>query len=107
MLSAGVFRVFAAHVPRHGSVALLGSRGPFQHSDAGMTDTPSSPSSTPRQPAKVADAKADRAARQAAALRANLRRRKQQARTRQEMEADNQSAALQTDPANGEPPTCP
>ncbi|GBR31072.1 hypothetical protein [Acetobacter orleanensis] len=53
-----------------------------------MTDTPSSSSSGTRLSPKAETARAERAARQAAALRANLRKRKQQARSREEMEAE-------------------
>ncbi|GBR45895.1 hypothetical protein CSR02_00965 [Acetobacter pomorum] len=76
-----------------------------------MTDTPKNTSSGPRLTSRAEAARAERMARQAAALRANLRRRKEQARTRQD----------QTDPATptssepgaqdrhptGEDKTCP
>ncbi|WP_255031259.1 hypothetical protein [Acetobacter persici] len=91
-----------------------------------MTDTP--PSSPPgtRLSSRTETARAERAARQAAALRANLRKRKQQARSREEMEAGAplsqpdafpspsgpdertapQTSSAQHEPDNGETPPC-
>lgn len=112
--------------PRHGSIALLLSRTNVHFCDPGMTDTPSSSSSGTRLSPKAETARAERAARQAAALRANLRRRKQQARSREEMEAEapisqpdatsspsgpdertaQQTSSAQNDPDNGDMPPC-
>ncbi|MCX2561525.1 hypothetical protein OQ252_08975 [Acetobacter farinalis] len=69
-----------------------------------MTDTPSSsPPSGTRLSPQAETAQAARAARQAAALRANLRKRKEQARSREEMEA--QAAISQPDASS--PPSGP
>lgn len=72
-----------------------------------MTDTPPPLPSGTNLSEKTAKAHAERAERQAAALRANLRRRKQQARTRQEQEAEEQAHTAPLAATNGDTPPCP
>lgn len=72
-----------------------------------MTDTPdTTPSPGQTLSARAEAARTERLARQAAALRANLRRRKDQARTRQDHTAEDTPATPHT-PGNGESKTCP
>lgn len=73
-----------------------------------MTDTPNTTQS-PGQTlsARAEAARTERLARQAAALRANLRRRKEQARTRQDHTVEDQPSATTQTPGNGESKTCP
>ncbi|MBS0961323.1 MULTISPECIES: hypothetical protein [Acetobacter] len=59
-----------------------------------MTDSSLPPSAGTNVSAKTLAAKAARAEKEAAALRANLRRRKQQARTRQEEQNNQIQSAL-------------
>ncbi|MFT8675668.1 MAG: hypothetical protein ABF990_12405 [Acetobacter sp.] len=70
-----------------------------------MTDIPDTPPASPRLTEKAQAARAERQARQAAALRANLHRRKEQARTRQDSTPD--TARPETDTPPGENKTCP
>ncbi|MFT9424479.1 MAG: hypothetical protein ABF570_05015 [Acetobacter syzygii] len=72
-----------------------------------MTDTPhNTPSTGQTLSARAEAAHAERLARQAAALRANLRRRKEQARSRQDQTAEDQlPATTQTTPGNEESKT--
>ena len=99
--------------PRHGQAPLLVSKALFTLfatglAASGMTDTPDNTQS-PGQTlsARAEAARAERLARQAAALRANLRRRKDQARTRQDHTAQDQPRATTQTPGNGESKTCP
>ncbi|AOW47073.1 hypothetical protein [Acetobacter ascendens] len=76
-----------------------------------MTDTPENTSSGTRLSSKAEAARAERMARQAAALRANLRRRKEQARTRQD--STDSATPTSSEPGaqnrhpTGEDKTCP
>ncbi|MCI1244157.1 MAG: hypothetical protein LKI99_10450 [Acetobacter fabarum] len=74
-----------------------------------MTDTPDKTQSSGQTlSARAEAARAERLARQAAALRANLRRRKDQARTRQDHNTvEEPSPATTQPPGNGESKTCP
>ncbi|MCP1213892.1 hypothetical protein [Acetobacter okinawensis] len=73
-----------------------------------MTDTPdNTPSPGQTLSARAEAARTERLARQAAALRANLRRRKDQARTRQDHTAEDKPATTTHTPGNGESKTCP